>query len=57
MNIDILIPLCAACGSLDCPGLAGVDFCPYWQEAEARNARGEYLTIRPYESADQPREI
>jgi hypothetical protein len=40
-------PLCAACGGADCPaaGAEYVDDCPHWQEAEARRARGEYLTV------------
>ena len=38
---------CAACGRPDCTGRIAVDFCPQWQEAEARAARGEYLTTSP----------
>lgn len=47
-RLDFSRPRCHACGAMDCPaaGAAGVDACPAWQEAEARNARGEYLTTR-----------
>jgi hypothetical protein len=38
---------CAACGQPDCFGRIAVDFCPLWQEADERNARGEYLQTRP----------
>jgi len=39
---------CTACGSTTCPGITGgIDACPRWQEAEARNQRGEYLTTYP----------
>jgi hypothetical protein len=41
--------LCHSCGRADCPaaGKPYVDDCPLWQEAEARAARGEYLTTIP----------
>lgn len=45
---DIDTPRCRACASTTCPGIkGGVDACPLWQEAEARNARGEYLPTTP----------
>jgi hypothetical protein len=44
----ILVPRCKACAGTDCPGITGgIDVCPAWQEAEARNARGEYLQTTP----------
>jgi hypothetical protein len=39
--------LCPSCARADCPGIRGVDLCPSWQEAEERNARGEYLPTFP----------
>jgi hypothetical protein len=39
--------LCPACASPDCPGIRGIDLCPRWQEAVERNARGDYLPMRP----------
>jgi hypothetical protein len=47
-------PRCHSCGGLDCPaaGKDYVDDCPGWQEAEARNVRGEYLQIRSGRPAD-----
>ena len=46
---------CHSCGGLDCPaaGKDYVDDCPLWQEAEARAARGEYLTTTPYDLPGQ----
>ena len=40
-------PRCYSCGGPGCPaaGKDYVDDCPSWQEAMARNARGEYLQI------------
>jgi hypothetical protein len=48
LGFDIDTPRCRACASTTCPGIAGgVDACPEWQAAEARNARGEYLPTTP----------
>jgi len=47
--MDMSVPRCHSCGKTDCPatGKPYVDDCPLWQEAEARAARGEYLTTVP----------
>jgi hypothetical protein len=48
VEFDITVPRCVACASTDCPGIRdGIDACPLWREAEARNARGEYLPTYP----------
>jgi hypothetical protein len=51
--VDLSVPRCQACAATDCPGITGgIEACPGWQEAEARNARGEYLPTYPYPAAE-----